>query len=111
MAKEIDSPEAFTAKILQHLVKAGIIDWVKGIQSGFYIPRRRITATYLVQIVHVIDGVFSGFGMRIFKGDLLEDFWNTDFRNSRNLHGFCRDILTTESYYTRILQFSLGYMF
>ncbi len=26
VAKEIDSPQAFTAKILQHLVKAGIID-------------------------------------------------------------------------------------
>ena len=71
VAKEIDSPQAFTAKILQILVKAGIIDSVKGVNGGFYIPMRRIAATYLVQIVHAIDGdaVFSGCGLGLNQCD------------------------------------------
>lgn len=71
VAKEIDSPQAFTAKILQTLVKAGIIDSVKGVNGGFYIPRRRITSTFLVQIVEAIDGdaVFSGCGLGLQQCD------------------------------------------
>jgi Rrf2 family iron-sulfur cluster assembly transcriptional regulator len=64
VAKEIDSPKAFTAKILQILVKAGIIDSVKGVNGGFYVPIPRISTTFLVQIVYAIDGdsVFNGCG-------------------------------------------------
>ena len=65
IAKEIDSPQAFTAKILQILVKAGIIDSVKGVNGGFYIPKKNIATTYLVAIVDAIDGdaVFHGCGL------------------------------------------------
>ena len=65
IAKEIDSPQAFTAKILQLLVKAGIIDSVKGVKGGFYIPIKRIASTFLVEIVNAIDGdtVFNGCGL------------------------------------------------
>jgi Rrf2 family iron-sulfur cluster assembly transcriptional regulator len=65
VAAQIDSPPAFTAKILQTLVKAGIVDSVKGVNGGFYIPARRIAVTFLVQIVHAIDGdsVFRGCGL------------------------------------------------
>ncbi|MCL9770356.1 Rrf2 family transcriptional regulator [Flavobacterium sp. HXWNR69] len=65
IAKEIDSPTAFTAKILQILVKAGIIESVKGVNGGFYIPKRKIKKTFLVQIVDAIDGdsVFQGCGL------------------------------------------------
>lgn len=71
VAKEIDSPQAFTAKILQTLVKAGIIDSVKGVNGGFYIPMRRISTTFLVQIVEAIDGdvVFSGCGLGLQQCD------------------------------------------
>lgn len=71
VAKEIDSPQAFTAKILQTLVKAGIIDSVKGVNGGFYIPMRRISTTFLVQIVEAIDGdsVFSGCGLGLNQCD------------------------------------------
>ena len=71
IAKEIDSPQAFTAKILQTLVKAGIIDSVKGVNGGFYIPMRRISRTFLVQIVLSIDGdlVFRGCGLGLNKCD------------------------------------------
>ena len=65
IAKEIDSPQAFTAKILQILVKAGIIDSVKGVNGGFYIQKKRIASTFLVEIVNAIDGdtVFNGCGL------------------------------------------------
>jgi Rrf2 family protein len=65
IAKEIDSPQAFTAKILQILVKAGIIESVKGVNGGFYIPKKRIKKTFLVEIVDAIDGdtVFHGCGL------------------------------------------------
>lgn len=65
VSKEIDSPQAFTAKILQILVKAGIIDSVKGVNGGFSIPKKKIASIYLVQIVDAIDGdqVFHGCGL------------------------------------------------
>ena len=65
IAKEIDSPQAFTAKILQILVKSGIIDSVKGVNGGFYMPKKNIATTYLVEIVDAIDGdaVFHGCGL------------------------------------------------
>ena len=65
IAKEINSPQAFTAKILQILVKAGIIDSVKGVNGGFYIQKKRIASTFLVEIVNAIDGdtVFNGCGL------------------------------------------------
>ena len=65
ISKEIDSPQAFTAKILQILVRAGVIDSVKGVNGGFYIPTKRIATTFLVEIVNAIDGdaVFHGCGL------------------------------------------------
>ena len=39
IAKEIDSPEAFTAKILQNLVRHKIINSVKGAYGGFEIEK------------------------------------------------------------------------
>ena len=65
ISKEIDSPQAFTAKILQILVRAGVIDSVKGVHGGFYIPTKRIATTFLVEIVNAIDGdaVFHGCGL------------------------------------------------
>ena len=69
IAKEIDSPQAFTAKILQILVKSGIIDSVKGVNGGFYIPKKNIATTYLVEIVDAIDGdaVFHGCGLGLLQ--------------------------------------------
>jgi len=65
ISKEIDSPQAFTAKVLQVVVRAGIVDSVKGVKGGFYIPKKRISTTFLVQIVEAIDGdaVFHGCGL------------------------------------------------
>ncbi|MFY0689641.1 MAG: Rrf2 family transcriptional regulator [Cyclobacteriaceae bacterium] len=52
--KAIDSPEAFTAKILQQLVKAGLLKSFKGPNGGFTLyPSKKIT---LKNIVIAIDG-------------------------------------------------------
>ncbi len=52
----IDSPEAFTAKLLQQLVREGIIESVKGAQGGFEVQKRRISKIKLCDIVNAIDG-------------------------------------------------------
>lgn len=56
IAQAIDSPEAFTAKLLQQLVRSGIIDSVKGAQGGFEIPRKQLSKTSLCDIVKAVDG-------------------------------------------------------
>jgi len=65
IAEEIDSPVAFTAKILQRLVKADIIGSVKGPNGGFKIDREQLTQLKLYQIVRAIDGdsIYNGCGL------------------------------------------------
>ncbi len=55
IAKEIDSPQAFTAKILQRLVRANLLTSVRGPHGGFKINDRR-GSIYLKDIVEAIDG-------------------------------------------------------
>ncbi len=56
IAEAIDSPVAFTAKLLQQLVHAGVIDSVKGVSGGFEIPKNKIGKLKLCHIVDAIDG-------------------------------------------------------
>lgn len=56
ISEAIGSPEAFTAKLLQNLVKNGIIDSVKGVQGGFEIPVKRMSKTKLCAVVKAVDG-------------------------------------------------------
>ena len=65
ITKEIDSPEPFTAKILQELVKNKIIDSVKGPSGGFYITSENINLIMLKDIVFSIDGdsIYKGCGL------------------------------------------------
>ena len=65
IAKKIDSPEAFTAKILQILSKNNIIKSIKGVGGGFDIPKENMNQITLTQIVTAIDGdsVFTGCGL------------------------------------------------
>ena len=56
IAKEIDSPEAFTAKILQVLSRDGIIDSAKGPMGGFEIDIKKMNKIKLSQVVSAIDG-------------------------------------------------------
>jgi Rrf2 family protein len=55
IAEEIESNEHTTAKILQNLVKEGIISSVKGPNGGFYLtPDTKLI--YLIDIIKVVDG-------------------------------------------------------
>lgn len=56
IAREIESPEAYTAKILQILVKSNLVNSVKGPHGGFEIDRQRLDTILLVDIVQAIDG-------------------------------------------------------
>lgn len=55
IAEEIDSPKAFTAKILQRLVRKGLLVSVRGPNGGFKINNKR-GIIYLKDIVEAIDG-------------------------------------------------------
>ena len=65
IAEKIDSPEAFTAKILQLLSKNNIIHSIKGVGGGFEIPKENMSQIKLSQIVTALDGnrVFTGCGL------------------------------------------------
>ena len=56
IAISIDSPEAFTAKILQKLVKHRLIYSIQGAQGGFEIVTVNLKKVTLEDIVIAIDG-------------------------------------------------------
>ncbi len=55
IGQQIDAPEAFTAKILQQLVKAKLISSTKGPNGGFYVKESQNKVT-LKEIISTIDG-------------------------------------------------------
>jgi Rrf2 family iron-sulfur cluster assembly transcriptional regulator len=65
IAENINSPQSFTAKILQILAKKEIVHSVKGIGGGFEIPKDDIKKISLAQIVIAIDGegIFTSCGL------------------------------------------------
>lgn len=65
IAAAIDSPEAFTAKILQKLTRANLIQSVKGPNGGFFMDAQNPNKTKLIDIVRAIDGdrIFTGCGL------------------------------------------------
>ncbi|MCB0477254.1 MAG: Rrf2 family transcriptional regulator [Crocinitomicaceae bacterium] len=73
ISKATDTPEAFTAKILQQLVKKGIINSMKGPTGGFQINCDNLESIMLSQIVDAIDGddVYRGCGLGLKKCDAL----------------------------------------
>lgn len=56
IAKSTDSPEAFTAKILQKLAKSNIIRSVKGPNGGFFVEFQDLENIKLLNIVYAMDG-------------------------------------------------------
>ncbi|MBX2903120.1 MAG: Rrf2 family transcriptional regulator [Chitinophagales bacterium] len=55
VSKAIDSPPAFTSKILQRLVAAQIVDSIKGIGGGFEINPKKLKTIKLVTIMKAIE--------------------------------------------------------
>ena len=56
ISKEINSPIAFTAKVLQKLTRNNLIDSIKGATGGFEIQTDRLDKIMLSDIVSSIDG-------------------------------------------------------
>jgi len=98
IAREVDAPEAFTAKILQVLNKNHIITSLKGPYGGFFIEDYQLEQA-VINIVKAIDGlsVFQECGLglkqcsaihpcpmhdqyKIARDALLEAFQNTTIR-------------------------------
>lgn len=69
VADAIGSPTAFTGKILQRLVRGGILNSKKGPNGGFAIPKENISKITLKEIVTTIDGdsVYNGCGLGLAK--------------------------------------------
>lgn len=65
ISSTIDSPEAFTAKILQQLARSGIVSSLKGPTGGFIIEKDRLSEIKLSHIVSAIDGddIYTGCGL------------------------------------------------
>ena len=64
IAKGIDSPEHFIAKILQDLGRRRLLHSVKGPNGGFYLDEEALECS-LADIVKVVDGdkLFTGCGL------------------------------------------------
>ena len=67
ISKEIDSPEQFTAKVLQNLARAALVSSMKGRGGGFFFEDS-LAALSLYEIIRVIEDekFFSkcGFGLK-----------------------------------------------
>lgn len=65
ISKAIDSPKAFTAKILQALVRHDVVKSFKGAYGGFEIEKSKIATIRLSHIVDAIDGdkIYKGCGL------------------------------------------------
>lgn len=65
ISDEIDSPMAFTAKILQKLVRKDIVSSSKGAGGGFYIENDRLKKIKIIQIVEALecDSIITGCGL------------------------------------------------
>lgn len=81
----INSPEAFTAKILHQLAKQDILQSLKGPTGGFEIPKGRAETIMLSNIVSAIDGD------SIYKGCAL-GFDHCDARQPCPMHDKFVDI-------------------
>ena len=71
ISKEINSPQAFTAKILQQLTKSEVIKSEKGPQGGFTIEPIKMKTIMLSEVVMVLDGdsIYTGCGLGLKQCD------------------------------------------
>ncbi|MEQ8624959.1 MAG: Rrf2 family transcriptional regulator [Vicingaceae bacterium] len=65
VSKALDSPEAYTSKILQQLKHYQIIDSTKGPRGGFSMESEKMANTTLKEIVFAFDGdsIYKGCGL------------------------------------------------
>ena len=67
IAREIDAPEAYSAKIFQTLTRHKLLESMKGRGGGFFFPKNQSNIT-IYEVIHVMegDGCFHkcGFGLK-----------------------------------------------
>lgn len=72
IAKEIEAPSAFSAKILQTLTRHRLVDSAKGRGGGFFFNSEQKELT-LYQVIHVMEGDACfhrcGFGLKSCNND------------------------------------------
>lgn len=56
IAQVIESPEAYTGKIMQQLTKKGFVRSVKGPYGGFYVEREQMKNIKISDIITLFDG-------------------------------------------------------
>ncbi len=111
IANEIESPVAFTAKILQQLVRSNILDSVMGPTGGFQIDKNRIDEIKLSQIVDILDGdsIYRGCGLGLKECNALEPCPVHDkFVNIRNE---LKEMLENTSIYELAVGLEIGLTF
>jgi len=59
IVQAIDSPEAFSAKILQRLTKQGLVQSIRGPSGGFQLPKNRSITLHEVIIAIDGEGIFT----------------------------------------------------
>ena len=87
IAGAIDSPVAFTAKILQLLAKNKIIGSIKGPAGGYEISKTQQNTISLQHIVEAIDGdrIYNGCGLGLHECNALKPCpVHNDFVGIRN---------------------------
>lgn len=87
VADAIESPEAYTSKILQVLVHQNIIASEKGPTGGFSMNKKQLDDTKLSCIVQAIDGdtIYNGCGLGLKKcNDQLPCPVHTQFKEIRD---------------------------
>lgn len=69
VAKAIDSPEAFTSKILQQLSRNNVINSEKGPNGGFSMDDNKLNKIKLSTVVSILDGenIYLGCGLGLKK--------------------------------------------
>jgi Rrf2 family protein len=72
IAKEIDAPVAFTAKILHTLARHGLLESAKGRGGGFFFSHNQSDLS-IFKVIHVMEGdrwsVQCGFGLKSCNSD------------------------------------------
>lgn len=69
VAKAVNAPEAFTAKILQQLCRASILESNRGKQGGFIFNLEKQHQIKIYDVVHLFDGdgLFTNCGLGLQK--------------------------------------------
>ena len=68
IAKEIEAPEQFTAKVLQSLVKQGLLNSVRGRGGGFFF-KPDAAPIFLIEVINSVEGykLFTRCGIGLSK--------------------------------------------